>query len=688
MKVTKTFCVRYVPADKQQPYAFSNLQSRYGATSRYVTYSNRPVLPIVGEMHFSRYDRELWERELEKMKAQGLDSIATYVFWNHHETKCGQFDFSGNRDIGAFLGLCKKVGLKVVLRIGPWCHGEVKRGGFPDFMAFVPGKRFSTPLYLYFVKRFWQKLQQQVAPYCDGETVIGIQLENEYFGSLAHIVKLRNIAEQVGFRTPFFTMTAWPTNTPDRRFLPMFGGYPEAPWAQHKRPLQPEGRFAITQGRSEVEIGEDLNGTTKRKADFSDFPYATCEIGTGNQVTQHRRPIISEADGYGVAFAKFASGANWLGYYMYHGGRNPSDRPMQESRRTLYPNDYPIVDYDFQAPISKDGDVRAHADRLRLMHYFIAQNAEELAPMQTFFAADRSMPYASVRSNRQSGYLFLSNYERGDKAIDTCIDATVQWQDRELTIKDIDLPWGSMCFFPLRCTYGGIEFDYITAQPIVSVAENDATHVYFAAYSDTVRIARGGAEERVSLGEYRVQQGDKSVTLHLLTLAQAKQLYWVDGKVMFSDAPLYRMQGKWVCESKSECEFEPYLRLQECAAQNKPFDSYLFSDGRRKWFALQVDGSVLDGCEDVEVMLEFCGLNLQIFRGDTLVDDCFNTNGTCVFRLRRILGDAKSETLWIRACAATARGQGHVYSEIPIPPGEIALHIRQIKRIHIREIGE
>lgn len=53
-------------------------------------------------------------------------------------------------------------------------------------------------------------------------------------------------------------------------------------------------------------------------------------------------------DGYGVGFAKFASGAAWLGYYMFCGGRNPNHRLLQENRLTGYPNNYPIIDYDFR----------------------------------------------------------------------------------------------------------------------------------------------------------------------------------------------------------------------------------------------------------------------------------------------------------------------------------------------------
>lgn len=73
-----------------------------------------------------------------------------------------------------------------------------------------------------------------------------VPLENEYTGNISHIVKLREAAETAGFKTPFFTMTAWPADNPDKRFLPMFGGYPEAPWTQNKKPLPPQGRFAVT----------------------------------------------------------------------------------------------------------------------------------------------------------------------------------------------------------------------------------------------------------------------------------------------------------------------------------------------------------------------------------------------------------------------------------------------------------
>lgn len=68
------------------------------------------------------------------MRACGMDIIATYVFWIHHEEEEGVFDFSGQRNLHRFLELCEKWQMHVWLRIGPWAHGEARNGGFPDWL--------------------------------------------------------------------------------------------------------------------------------------------------------------------------------------------------------------------------------------------------------------------------------------------------------------------------------------------------------------------------------------------------------------------------------------------------------------------------------------------------------------------------------------------------------------------------
>ena len=68
------------------------------------------------------------------MKAGGVDIISTYVFWNHHEEMEGEYNFSGQRNLRKFTEIVKEYGMKMFLRIGPWAHGEVRNGGFPDWL--------------------------------------------------------------------------------------------------------------------------------------------------------------------------------------------------------------------------------------------------------------------------------------------------------------------------------------------------------------------------------------------------------------------------------------------------------------------------------------------------------------------------------------------------------------------------
>lgn len=675
----KTIHINYIAKDDKKNFNFSNMDSNYSATERYFKYKDKPILPIIGEFHFSRCEREKWEEELQKIKAQGLSGVSVYVFWNHHESKSGVFDFSGDKDIKHFLSLCKKCNLSVILRIGPWCHGEVRYGGFPDYLRLVLGKRKSTPLYLHFVKRYFRELYKQVAEFCEGETVIGIQLENEYTGKIDHIIKLREIVQEIGFKTSLFTMTMWPTNTPSKLFVPMCGGYPEAPWTQHKRPLKPARRFAIELKRSEEEIGADLISGHNKEGDFSNFPYAGCEVGTGNQVTQHRRPIISDKDGYGVAFAKFASGMNLLGYYMYRGGRNPNDRLLQESRRTLYPNNYPIIDYDFQAPISKDGEVRKHADRLRLLHLFINCWGENLARSQAFVAKESDLPYASVRATEDSGYVFVSNYERGDSFKDEKITFDITFGEEKLNLPDIKIKEGEMFFFPINIEYGREKFDYITAQPITQIIQKDNHHIYFMKPQGMQVEIKQKGKERILAKSDIVEIGN--TVLHFLDEEQALKLYRVGNNAVIAKGAVYAKDNEYVQEVKEKTD-NKVVTLEEIAAIKCKYNYFLYSRGKRKYYQLTVDTKELEKVKDIQVDLNFKGLNLQIFHNGKIVDDYFNTDGVCTFRLKRLMGKLKQNNkLVIKACASTKTGVGNVYNEIGMIAGEVELSIKNIFNI-------
>ena len=72
--------------------------------------------------------------EPQGVNSDGIDIVSTYVFWIHHEEIEGQFDWSGSRNLRRFIQTCQEVGLLASVRCGPWDHGEVRNGGFPDWL--------------------------------------------------------------------------------------------------------------------------------------------------------------------------------------------------------------------------------------------------------------------------------------------------------------------------------------------------------------------------------------------------------------------------------------------------------------------------------------------------------------------------------------------------------------------------
>jgi beta-galactosidase len=111
---------------------------RFRVTSRYVELGGKPAIPVSGELHYSRVPRARWEERLRLMKAGGITVVASYTFWIHHERTEGNVSFDDGLDVAAFVRLCREVGLDMVLRVGPWCHGEVRNGGFPDWVQAAP----------------------------------------------------------------------------------------------------------------------------------------------------------------------------------------------------------------------------------------------------------------------------------------------------------------------------------------------------------------------------------------------------------------------------------------------------------------------------------------------------------------------------------------------------------------------
>jgi hypothetical protein len=172
------------------------------------------ILPFAGEMHFSRVPRAAWAADLAAMKAGGLDVVQAYVFWLHTEEVQGSQDWTDNRDLGAFVDAAAAAGLMVALRVGPWCHGEARNGGWPDWAGAQPGVRVrtNTTAWLGLVRGWYAGVAAQLRGryWADGGAVISVQLDNET-PDVAYLLALRALALEVGIAPWLFIKTGWPT---------------------------------------------------------------------------------------------------------------------------------------------------------------------------------------------------------------------------------------------------------------------------------------------------------------------------------------------------------------------------------------------------------------------------------------------------------------------------------------------
>ena len=449
----------------------------YSVNSRALLKEGQPWIPIMGEFHYSRYHRDEWEQELWKMKAGGIEVVATYVIWIHHEEVKGEWEFSGQKDLRHFVALCQKVGLKFFLRVGPFAHGEVRNGGLPDWLVGeVSDVRSNDAAYQTYVHLFFQQIYQQVTGYFDheGGPIIGIQVENEYGHvggdngpeGVAHMRWLLQTLKELGFQVPYYTATGWGGAIWVDEMLPVFGGYVEAPWEQTVAPLALSENFLILPQRDDGTIASDhQQEASSALQEVEKYPYLTAELGGGLQVTHHRRPLIEGRDIEAQAFSMFASGANLLGYYMYHGGTNPVGKltTLQESKATGYLNDLPVSSYDFQAPLGEYGLFHPSYRKLRRLHQFIKSFEQELAAGVTYFPEmlvtdPRSTDLRiSARHNHRlgGGFVFVSNYQRkGVRADQQNVAIYLTIEEQEIQLPPVALAAGEIKIFPYQLPIG------------------------------------------------------------------------------------------------------------------------------------------------------------------------------------------------------------------------------------------
>jgi hypothetical protein len=468
--------------------------------SRFLMLDGQPWFPVMGEFQYSRYPAEHWEEEILKMEAGGVRIISTYVFWIHHEEIEGQFDWSGRRDLHRFVELVRQHGMYAWVRVGPWDHGEVRNGGLPDWLVRKTNTRRNDPQYLQYVKRFYGEIGRQLAGlfWKDGGPVVGIQIENEYHSrgpgeGEEHILTLQKIAREAGMEPPLFSVTGWDDAViPSRGLIPVFGGYPDGFWYRPLTPLPPSPTYFFSAIRADEIVGDDL--CSKRPdidARVANYPFFTTEMAGGMELAYHRRPLMAAGDIAALDVVKLGSGVTLYGYYMFHGGTNPDGKAttLEESQATGYPQDLPVKSYDFQAPLGEYGQMHPSFRDLKSIHLFLLDFGSSLAPMTAYFPSrmptgkqDRETPRVAVRSDSQSGFIFLNNYQKDhplpvQKAVQ--VELKLASGTRNVPRSPIDIPSGAYTFWPVNLPVGGAVLAHATAEPLCRLDDPD-TLLFFA----------------------------------------------------------------------------------------------------------------------------------------------------------------------------------------------------------------
>ncbi len=300
--------------------------------------NGKPFRILSGEMHYARIPRAYWRERFRMAKAMGLNSVTTYVFWNAHEPRPGEYDFSGNLDVAEFIREAQQEGLYVILRPGPYACAEWEFGGFPAWLlkdhSIVVRSR--DPKFMVPAGRWIKRLGQELAPLQigNGGPILLLQVENEY-GSFGHdhayMRQIHQMLLEAGFTRSLLYTADGPEeiragSLPDLPVGINFGGA-DAGEAQKSfamlKKIRPNGPFF--------------------NSEFWDgwFDHWGGKHGTTNATNEAANLDWMLRQGYSVSL------------YMFHGGTSFGWMNGANSDGKNYEPD--VTSYDYDAPLDESG---------------------------------------------------------------------------------------------------------------------------------------------------------------------------------------------------------------------------------------------------------------------------------------------------------------------------------------------
>lgn len=297
-----------------------------------------------GELHYPRMPSAYWKHRLQMMKAMGLNTVTTYVFWNYHEESPGKWNFSGEKDLAKFIKTAQEVGLYVIIRPGPYVCAEWEFGGYPWWLQKDKDLEIRTnnKAFLNECEKYINQLAKQIIPLQinNGGPIIMVQAENEFGSYVAqrkdipleqhkkYSHEIKNLLVKSGISVPFFTS--------DGSSLFKGGSI--------------EGVLPTANGEDNIQtLKEKVNAYNGNKG-----PYMVAEYYPGwldHWAEPFPKVPVEEVVKQTELYIKNGVSFN---YYMIHGGTNFgfTSGANYDKNHDIQPD---LTSYDYDAPISEAG---------------------------------------------------------------------------------------------------------------------------------------------------------------------------------------------------------------------------------------------------------------------------------------------------------------------------------------------
>ena len=375
--------------------------------------NGNPFVVKAAEIHYPRIPKPYWEHRIKMCKALGMNTVCIYIFWNIHEQREGQFDFTGNNDVAEFCRLAQKNGMYVIVRPGPYVCAEWEMGGLPWWLLKKKDIRLreQDPYFMERVKIFEQKVGEQLAPLTiqNGGPIIMVQVENEY-GSYGedkpYVSEIRDCLRGIYGKDLALFQCDWSSNFEKN-------GLDDLTWTMN------------------FGTGANINDQFRRLGELRpNAPKMCSEFWSGwfdKWGARHEtRPAKDMVDGMDEMLSKGIS----FSLYMTHGGTSFGHWAGANS-----PGFAPdVTSYDYDAPINEYGQTTPKYFELRKM-------MEKYNDGKALPAVPR--PAAPIITIPKFELKEFSSIFNGS---DTELKMPIRKEGGLMTFEEMDMGWGSMLY--------------------------------------------------------------------------------------------------------------------------------------------------------------------------------------------------------------------------------------------------